>query len=244
MIGDVDSALRRLLVAETYPGETITVALDPPTKDWAARRSGPVLNMFLNDVRENTQRRRANYQEVKNDEGIVVARRPSERTFMFTYALSAWTSRPEDDHDLLGAALVTLLQYEHIPLEYTSGALQVITSRFRPAILNVGGVMFTERLATELWSAVGGEYRPILAVTVSVDIPAGMAVAAGPPQTQPPTFNFADTRNGGTSSIQAPAPGAPRDDSGTPLRTRHREALDAAPTPPAAAKTAKTAKKK
>ena len=69
MIGDVDSALRRLLVAETYPGETITVALDPPTKDWAARRSGPVLNMFLNDVRENTQRRRANYQEVKNDEG-------------------------------------------------------------------------------------------------------------------------------------------------------------------------------
>jgi len=226
MIGDVDTALRRLLVAETYPGETIQIDLDPPTKDWAARRSGPVLNLFLNDVREDVRMRRANYQDVKNEQGIVISRRPSARTFMFTYALSAWTSRPEDDHDLLGAAMVTLLKHEHIPQEYTSGALAEITSRFHPAILNVGGVMFSERLATELWSSVGGEYRPIIAVTVSVEIPAGMSVAAGPPQASPPVFNFENTRTGTTTSVQGASPDAPLDDQGNPVRERRRGDID------------------
>jgi hypothetical protein len=231
MIGDVDAALSRMLGEETYPGETIQVDLDPPTKDWAARRSGPVLNLFLNDVREDTRRRKANYQEVTNDKGVVISRRPSERTFMFTYALSAWTSRPADDHHLLGAAMVSLLQHEHIPQEYTSGALAVITNRFRPAILNVGGVMFSERLATELWSAVGGEYRPILAITVSVEIPTGLAVAAGPEQTSPPVFNFENTRTGTTSSVQGPSPTAPRDEQGNPIRERRREDLDRSTSP-------------
>ena len=231
MIGDVDSALSRMLSEETYPGETIQVDLDPPTKDWAARRSGPVLNLFLNDVREDIRRRKSNYQDVTNEKGVIVARRPSERTFMFTYALSAWTSRPADDHHLLGAAMVSLLQYEHIPQEYTSGALAVITSRFRPAILSVGGVMFSERLATELWSAVGGEYRPILAITVSVEIPTGMSVAAGPEQTAPPVFNFENTRTGTTSSVRGLNPTEPRDEQSSTVRERRREDLDKSAAP-------------
>jgi len=226
MIGDVDSALSQMLSVETYPGETIQVDLDPPTKDWAARRSGPVLNLFLNDVREDTRRRRANYEDVTDANGIVVSRRPSERTFMFTYALSAWTSRPADDHHLLGAAMIALLQYQNIPVQYTSGALEVLTKRFRPAILNVGGVMFSERLATELWSAIGGEYRPILAITVSVELPTGMAVEAGPQQTSPPVFNFENTRTGTTSSVQGASPTAPLDEQGNPIRERRREDLD------------------
>lgn len=222
MIADVDVSLRQLIGTGTYPGDRIQVDLDPPTKDWAARRSGPVMNLFLNDVREDTARRTANYLDIRDDEGVIISRRPSERTFMFTYALSAWTSRPEDDHELLGAALVNLLQYEHIPLEYTSGVLREITSRFKPALLRVGGLMFSERLSTELWSAIGGEYRPTLAITVSVEIPTGLAVAAGPRQTEPPRFIFNDTRSGTSSTVEGPSPTAPLDADGNPVRERRR----------------------
>jgi len=225
MIADVDAALRLLIGSQTYPGERIQVDLDAPTKDWAARRSGPVLNLFLNDVREDTNRRTANYLDIRNEEGVIISRRPSERTFMFTYALSAWTSRPEDDHELLGAALITLLQYEHIPQEFTSGVLHEITCRHHPAILRVGGLMFSERLSTELWSAIGGEYRPTIAVTVSIEIPTGLAVLAGPQQTEPPQFIFNDTRSGTSNTLAGPSPTAPLDADGNPVRERRRENL-------------------
>lgn len=236
MIADVDAALRLLIGNHTYPGERIQVDLDPPTKDWAARRSGPVLNLFLNDVREDVNRRTANYLDIRNDDGVIISRRPSERTFMFTYALSAWTSRPEDDHELLGAALVNLLQYEHIPEEFTSGVLHEITCRHHPALLRVGGLMFSERLSTELWSAIGGEYRPTIAVTVSLEIPTGLAVAAGPAQTEPPRFIFNDTRSGTSTTVEGPSPTAPVDEKGNPVRERRRENLPKGDKPTAPAR--------
>ncbi len=239
MIADVDAALRLLIGTLTYPGEKIQVDLDPPTKDWAARRSGPVLNLFLNDVREDINRRTANYLDIRNDEGVIISRRPSERTFMFTYALSAWTSRPEDDHELLGAALINLLQFEHIPEEFTTGVLNEITCRHHPAILRVGGLMFSERLSTELWSAIGGEYRPTIAVTVSIEIPTGLAVTAGPRQTEPPRFEFRDTRSDATSTVEGPSPTLPVDADGNPVRERRRGFLDQSAAKDAAEKTRK-----
>lgn len=206
MISDIDAALRKLIGSQTFNGETLKVDLDPPTKDWAARRSGPVLNLFLTDIREDTTRRTANYLEVYNDDGVQIGRRPAERTFMFSYSLSAWTSRPEDDHELLSAALVALLQYDYIPEEFVGGLLALATDRKNPAILRVGGILFSDRLVTELWSAIGGEFRPVIVVTVSVDIPAGMTDGSGPPQTEPPRFTFTNTRTGQTSTVLGPPP--------------------------------------
>ena len=209
MISDIDAALRKLIGTQTFKGETIKVDLDPPTKDWAARRTGPVINLFLTDIREDTTRRTSNWMDVLNEDGVVIGRRPSERTFMFSYSLSAWTSRPEDDHEILSAALVALLQYDYIPQEFIGGLLEIATQNHNPAILRVGGILFSDRLVTELWTAIGGEFRPVVVVTVAVDIPAGMMDAAGPPQTEPPRFTFENTRSGQTTTVTGPPPPAP-----------------------------------
>lgn len=208
MLTEIDLALQTLLSTQTYANEVIRVDLEPPTKDWAARRTGPVLNLFLNDVREDNQRRTADVIEVKDDKGVVVARRPAERTFMFSYALSAWTSRPEDDHALLGAALVNLLQREYLPEELCTGSLAELARLGRPALLRVGGVLYSERLVTELWTAIGGEFRPIIAVTVSTLMPAGLPTPAGPPQTEPPKFRLSNTETGAASDFQGAMPTA------------------------------------
>ena len=236
MLSEIDRALVTLLSTQTYLEERVRVDLDPPTKDWAARRTGPVLNLFLNDIRENTERRTADIVEVKDDKGIIVARRPTERTFMFSYAVSAWTSRPEDDHALLGAALMNLLQREYLPEDLCDGTLAELARVGRPAMIRVGGVLYSDRLVTELWSSIGGEFRPIIALTVSTLIPAGLPTPAGPPQTAPPKFTFQDTRDGGTSTVQAAAPVAPTEEEDnapqapqapqqSPTRTRTRESL-------------------
>jgi hypothetical protein len=204
MLTEIDNALATLLSTQTYADERIRVDLDPPTKDWAARRSGPVLNLFLNDIREDTQRRTADIVEVKDDKGIIVARRPAERTFMFSYALSAWTSRPEDDHALLGAALLNLMRREYLPEDLCEGTLAELARSGRPALVRVGGVLYSERLMTELWTAVGGEYRPVIAITVSTLVPAGLAVPSGPPQTAPPRFTLSNTESGATATFQDP----------------------------------------
>lgn len=230
MLTEVDRALVVLLSTHTYSEERVRVDLDPPTKDWAARRSGPVLNLFLNDIREDTEKRSADIVEVKDERGIVVSRRPAERTFMFSYALSAWTSRPEDDHALLGAALTNLLQREYLPEDLCEGTLAELARAGRPAMVRVGGVLYSERLVTELWSAVGGEFRPVIAITVSTLMPAGLSVPAGPPQTSPPLFKLSDLETGATSAIRGSRPQqATADSSGSPTRTRTRVPL----TPPA-----------
>ena len=228
MLPEIDKALVTLLSSQTYANERVKVDLDPPTKDWAARRTGPVLNLFLNDIREDTERRTADIIDVKDDKGIIVARRPAERTFMFSYAVSAWTSRTEDDHALLGAALTNLLQREYLPEDMCEGTLAELARLGRPAMIRVGGVLYSERLVTELWSAIGGEFRPIIALTVSTVMPAGMPTPAGPPQSAPPQFTFGNTRDGGTSVVSG-APAVPvsqeQDNAPTPTRTRSRETL-------------------
>jgi len=224
VIPEIDRALIALLSTQTYADERVRVDLDPPTKDWAARRTGPVLNLFLNDVREDTDKRSADIVEIRDEKGIVVARRPAERTFLFSYALSAWTSRPEDDHALLGAALGALLRREYLPEDLCDGTLAELARLGRPAMIRVGGVLYSERLVTELWTAIGGEFRPVIAITVSSMVPAGLPVPAGPPQTEPPKFVFGDTQSGATSTIS----GTGRDRAGTDSpagRTRTRESL-------------------
>jgi hypothetical protein len=226
MINLIDDALRNLLSNHTYANEKVRVDLDPPTKDWAARRTGPVLNLFLNDVREDTTKRASNLVEVRNETGVVVGRRYVDRTFMFTYALSAWTSRPEDDHELLGAAMSALLRQDFLTADLCTGELAELAARGRPANLRVGGLLYSDRLVTDLWTAIGGEYRPILAVTVATIMPAGATIAAGPPQTVPPKFFFTDTVSQTTELIRGPDPLERQPEPGEVRRIRKRQPLE------------------
>ena len=225
VITEVDQALVNLLATHTYSNERVQVDLDPPNRDWAARRSGPVLNLFLNDVREDMTRRSANMIETRDDEGLVVSRRPQERTFMFTYALSAWTSRPEDDHALLSAALLALLRQDYLPAELCTGPLADLAAGGRPAILRVGGLLFSERLATELWTSIGGEYRPTIAITVSTVIRAGLPTPAGPGQSESPKFIFQDMPRDVVEEVHGPDPTEPPAEDGIAQRARQRHRL-------------------
>ena len=75
MIGEVDSALRALIEREAVGRGDVEVVFDAPTREWAARRNSPTIDVYLYDIREDMRRRdRGMINEYDADERRIVAR--------------------------------------------------------------------------------------------------------------------------------------------------------------------------
>src|SRR3954462_15021123 len=112
MIHDVDEALRKLVLQYAVNGSGAEVSFDAPTKDWAARRNAPTVNIYLYDVREDLDRREVEFEEIRDADGRVTERRPPPRRFKLSYLVTVWTQRPEDEHRLLSTLLACFLTHE------------------------------------------------------------------------------------------------------------------------------------
>jgi hypothetical protein len=139
------------------------VLFDAPTRDWAARRSGPCVDAFLYDIREDVARREIGAEPVRDAGGRIVSRRPPPRWLRLSYLLTAWTNRPEDEHRLLSALLAALLRHDAVPTAHLRGSLadQPVAVLLQLA-LPPGG----ERSIADVWNALGGELKPSLDLVV------------------------------------------------------------------------------
>jgi hypothetical protein len=178
MIHEVDEALRGLLRDEALPGTEVEVCLDAPTRDWAARRNAPTVNMYLYDIREDLRRRQRGMLNEYGTDGVVAARQLPPRYLKLSYLVTAWTQRPEDEHRLLSALLGTLLRYEALPPRLLAGTL---AAAGLPVPMTVALPPPEERAYSDVWTALGGELKPSLDVTVSAPISPTPGRPAGPP---------------------------------------------------------------
>jgi hypothetical protein len=181
VIHEVDEVLKGLLQGGALAGTEIDIAFDAPTRDWAARRNAPTIDAYLYDIREDVQRRERGAISVRDERGVVVRRRQPPRWFRLSYLVTAWTSRPEDEHRLLSAVLATLLPHEMLPPEELTGALGALGLTLP---ITVAGVQTESRSLAEIWSALGGELKPSLDVVVTAPFPAYPEYDAGPPVTE------------------------------------------------------------
>ena len=87
MIEEVDETLRGLIRTEVLSGSQVEVSFDAPTKDWAARRNAPTINLYLYDIREDLSRRDAAWAPIYSADGLrraATSRRPA------TTSCSTW----------------------------------------------------------------------------------------------------------------------------------------------------------
>lgn len=180
MIHEVDDALRRLIRDEALAGTDVDVAFDAPNKEWAARRSGPAINVYLYDVREDMRRRQRGLLNEYGDGQVVTARHLPPRHVKLSYLVTAWTQRPEDEHRLLSSLLIGFLGYEAVPAEFLTGSLAEIGL---PVAMTVALPPPEDRAFADVWTALGGELKPSLDVVVSAPVDTGRVFAAGPPAT-------------------------------------------------------------
>ncbi len=189
MIHEVDEALRRLVRGEALAGSDVDVVLDAPTKDWAARRNAPTVNLYLYDIREDLRRRERGLINEYDADGAVTSRHMPPRHVKLSYLLTAWTQRPEDEHRLLSSLLFCLLGYESLPAGLLEGPLAALAL---PVPMTVALPPPEDRAFADVWSALGGELKPSLDVVVSAPVDAGKRYPAGPPVREGMQVDFGD----------------------------------------------------
>jgi hypothetical protein len=196
VIHDVDQLLERLVRRDALNGSAVDLVFDAPTKDWVARRSGPCVNLYLYDIREDLQRRVPIWEDSRAADGTVNGRRQPPRRFRLAYLVTAWTQRPEDEHRLLSSLLLCMLRNPMLKPGDLGGSLDAADL---PVYIEVGQPETQERSLADIWSALGGELKPSLDVVVTAPVVLTADTYFGPPVIAGPTIGLAAT-NGAEES--------------------------------------------
>jgi hypothetical protein len=178
MIDEVDEALRRLVLRDAVNGSGVELSFEAPTKDWAARRNAPTVDVYLYDVREDVSRREMHHEPIRDENGRVVGRKLPPRRFRLSYLVTVWTARPEDEHRVLSTLLACFLRHQRVPPELLPEGL---ASHGLPVVVEVGLPPPKDRSLADVWSALGGELKPSLDLTVTAPLDPAVVLAAGPP---------------------------------------------------------------
>lgn len=186
MIDSLDEALRTLLRHEALNGADVEVLFEAPTKDWAARRSTPALDVYLYDIREDLKWRAYGSVDVRGHDGFVAARLGPPRYFKFSYLITAWTQRPEDEHRLLSNVLLCLLRSEVVPQGMLTGML---AEQGLPVRMSIAQPPPEDRSLSDVWTALGGELKPSLDLVALVPIDVKGSREFGPPVIEEPRLS-------------------------------------------------------
>lgn len=173
MLHLLDQALETFL-RSTLPSELreIDVAFDAPDGDWGAGLTRPTVNLFLRDVRRNLAERSAGRQLADHD-GQRVWQVPPPRADC-RYVVTAWTSEVDDEHRLLGEVLTVLLRASELPSEHLPDALRTVPP---PPSLTVAASGGDDQ--ADFWSALGGQLKPGLDLTVTATVDTAATREAG-----------------------------------------------------------------
>lgn len=177
MIHEVDEGLRQLLVESGVGESGVELVFEAPTRQWMAKRNAPTVSVFLYDIREDVTRRRTGPVEEYDEDGTVVGWRDPPRWFQLTYLVTAWTSRPQDEHRLLSDVLRCFVRTDVLAAHVLTGSLAELGLTVGLDV--VGSAGNGGPSASDVWSALDGELRPAVEVRVTAPL-RGELTAAGP----------------------------------------------------------------
>ena len=167
MINEVDESLRNLVTAEVINGADVDVLFDAPTRDWAGRRNTPTIDLYLYDIREDLRRRETGMIEIRDEQGMVVERRPPPRYFKLAYLITAWTQRPEDEHRLLSAILACFLRHDIMPDSALTTLLRELET---PLQVMIAYPPPENRQVSDVWTSLGGDLKPSVDLVITIPL--------------------------------------------------------------------------
>ncbi len=191
MLHELDTALRALVELELGDDADVEVEFDAPTKDWASHRNRPTIDIYLYDIRQDLTRSQFGQIAVRASDGSLTQRRPQPKFFRLAYLVTAWTQRAEDEHRLLSSLMVTFLRHETVPMDLLQGSLADLGISIPLAVALPPP---QDRALSDVWSALGGELKPSLDVSVIAPLLPERFHDAGPPVTLEPMLNVVDRR--------------------------------------------------
>jgi hypothetical protein len=193
MLHELDTALRALVEREIGEDADVEIDFDAPTKDWASHRNRPTIDIYLYDIRQDVSRYQFGVIEQRDGDRLVTARRPMPKFFRIAYLVTAWTQRAEDEHRLLSGLMSTFLQYEALPTELLGGTLSDLGFSIPLAVALPPP---QDRALSDVWSALGGELKPSLDVSLVAPLLPERFGEVGPPVSHRPLIQLTDTVTG------------------------------------------------
>jgi hypothetical protein len=192
VLHELDNALRALLDREIVGDADVEIEFDAPTKDWATRRNRPTIDVYLYDIRQEVTRSQFGEVSVRGDDGNVAHRRPLPKFFRLAYLVTAWTQRPEDEHRLLSALMATFLRHETVPPEMLNGSLAELGISIPMAVALPTP---QDRSLSDVWTALGGELKPSLDLSIIAPLLPERFEEAGPPVLDEPLLDVRRARD-------------------------------------------------
>lgn len=164
MIHDLDETIKELITQQgkLNSGE-IDIAFEQPTGDWAATLSRPTVNIYLYDIRENTELRARNTR-VERD-GKTGRHIFPPRRIDLSYLITVWARNAEDEHQLLWRVLHSLSNVKSIAPEDAKGQV-----RLQPYKMPVKVALPSDavRNMPDLWGVMENQLKPSLNVVITV----------------------------------------------------------------------------
>lgn len=170
MIHDLDQTLAALLRRELPGRDQVTVSFAAPDDQFSVKL--PAVDLFLYDLRENTELRGNDDWLERHADGTATRRRAPVRVDA-SYLITAWPGGgagdvSEDEHRLLGTVMRALLRFRRLPVELLKGSL--VSQALVPPVTTLQ----PGRLQSlgEFWQALGGKPKAALnyTVTLAVDV--------------------------------------------------------------------------
>ena len=113
----------RAVLTEGLPRGT-TLGFATPDQAWRAEvGTGPAVNAYLVQLREDVHSRSAHWMTVYDNQDRAVGRQEPVRRIRAHYVLTAWAANAEDEHALLGAVLRTAATGATLPARFLAGTL-------------------------------------------------------------------------------------------------------------------------
>jgi Pvc16 N-terminal domain len=171
MIRDLSETLRAILddqrLADSFPElNAAQIVFDPPVESFNPAQT--TINLFLYDIRENTQLR-SNEPTLTRDNGNASILRPPLRVAC-SYLITAWpvggTEPTLQEHHLLSQALLVLSRFPTIPGSYLQGKLVGQTPALPMMVAKSDGL----KDPSEFWTALGNKLRPSITATVTISL--------------------------------------------------------------------------
>jgi hypothetical protein len=170
MLADLDETLRGMCKSELerHGFESIEIAFDAPTREWAGQLSAPAVNLFLYDMRESEEDRPSGWTKQRIGDEYVEG--PPPMVMEVSYAITAWAQAVEDEHRLLSQVLAVLSAYPHLPEDALNGRLRN-GSQALSIKTKVGQAKGDK---ADFWTAVGGQYKVSLDYVVRLTVESGV----------------------------------------------------------------------
>jgi hypothetical protein len=181
VIDDLDRTVEELLRRELAPAliEQVGISFAAPDNEFPPSSvTLPAVDLFLYDIRENTELRNAAWiverQVERQANGLIAEtaiKRRSPVRVDCSYLITAWssessTTRALDEHHLLSEVMKVLLRHPMLPEVLLQGSLKGQEPPLPCATLQPGRL----QSLGEFWQALGGKPKAALNYTVTIGV--------------------------------------------------------------------------